>query len=561
MQFGVLAGTALLALVSGALLDRSLRKASPPTYQQLTFRRGLIESARFSPEGHSVLYSAAWNSDPIHVFSVRPESPESSPLSLPEAQLFSVSRKGDLAVGVRPNWSGPPTLARVPVSGGAPREILNDVTSADWAPDGEDLAVSHVVDGRERLEFPVGKVLYQSRGWISDLRVSPDGKLVALADHPVLGDTPGSVVVVDRSGKSKTLSAGWYDLSTVVWHPSGREIWFSATTNGVRDRIWAVTLSGQKRLVAEGPGMLVLQAVSPSGQVLMSHDTFRNSIVGVPPGETDERDFSWLDFSYPVDLSEDGKTLLFEEWGEAGGASGAVYLRHFDGSPPVRLGSGLGLALSRDGQWVVSSTYTDPPRFVLLPTAAGQPRLLPAGTGLHYEEWADFLPSGKAVLFRAVESGRGEGIYIQDLQGGGPRILVRGGTAGGTFGGGGSLAEHTVSPDGKFLAAVDSERRVRLFSLEGGEPRIVPGVEAGERPIRWSEDGRRLFVGRFEGAVGRVFRVDVSTGQRELWRESRPDPAGLLVRNVALVLTGDGKTWFSGYQRRLSELYLVEGLK
>jgi WD40 repeat protein len=293
----------------------------------------------------------------------------------------------------------------------------------------------------------------------------------------------------------------------------------------------------------------------------MSHNTFRNSIVGVPPGETEERDFSWLDFSYPVDLSQDGKTLLFEEWGEAGGTSGGVYLRHFDGSPPVRLGSGLGLALSPDGQWVASLTYTDPPRLVLLPTAAGQPRSLPVSAGLHYGEWAEFLPGGKALLFRAVESGQREGIYLQDIQSGSPRKLADSGTLGATLGGGGSLAEHTVSPDGKFLAAVDSERRIRLFSLDGGESRLVPGVEAGERPMRWNEDGRRLYVGRFEGTVGRVFRVDVSTGQRELWRESRPDPAGLLARNVALVLTGDGKTWFSGYQRRLSELYLVEGLK
>ncbi|HTO75125.1 MAG TPA: protein kinase [Thermoanaerobaculia bacterium] len=558
------AASALLVVAAGMLLERTFRKPELPTYRQLTFRRGRVDNARFGPDGQSIVYGATFGGDPPRVFSVRPESPESSPLALPMALLFSISRTGELAVGVRPSWSAPATLARAPLSGGAPREVLNDVTSADWSPGGEDLAVSHVVGGKERLEFPIGKVLYESRGWIEDVRVSPDGTLVALADHPVSGDTTGSVIVVDRAGKVRTLSAGWYDLSSVNWAPSGREVWFSATTSGVRDRLWAVTLSGKRRLVAEGPGGLLLYAISRSGQAVVGHSTFRNEIAGVPPGETEERDVSWLDFSFPVDLSEDGRTLLFEEWGEAGGSSGAVYVRHFDGTAPVHLGSGLALALSPDARWVLSLTYTEPRQLVLLPTAAGQPRPLPGGErlNLHYQEWGQFLPNGKAFLFRAAEPGRKQRLYIQDLDGGAPRPVAGEGTLGATLGGGGSLAEHTVSPDGRWIAAVDSDWRIRILSLSGGEKsRPIPGVEAGERPIRWSGDGRRLYVGSFNGTTGKVFRVDVATGQRELWREFHPDPAGLLPRNVALVLTGDGKTYFVGYQRRLTELYLVEGLR
>jgi hypothetical protein len=552
----LLVATSIAALAAGMLLDRTLRKPQPATYRQLSFRRGLVGGARFSPEGNSIIYSAAWGGDPFRIFSVRPESPESSPLSLPDAWLFAVSRSGELAIGLRPTFGRPATLARVPISGGAPREVLNDVAQADWTPDGTELAVVHVVGGKHRLEFPIGRVLYESRGWISDMRFSPRGDLVAIADHPVVGDVPGSVVVVDRSGRARTLSAGWYDLLNLCWSPSGDEVWFSATASGVRERLWAVTLSGKRRPVAEAPGALGLRAISPSGQVLLNQGSYRESIVGVPRGETAERDFSWLDFSVPVDLSEDGKTLLFEEWGEGGGSNGAVYLRRFDGSPPVRLGEGLALALSPDSQWVLTQSYAEPPRLVLLPTGAGQPRPLATAGEMRYQELGGFLPGGKRIVFLASEPGHGKRLYVQDLDGGNPRAF----TADGMLGARHDLG-HRVSPDGKSVAALDSSERVRLFPFDGAESRLVPDIEPLEYPLRWNEVGQLLYVLKLDGAVGRVSRVDVSTGKRELWKELRPDPAGLIANNTSLVLTADGKTYFCGYQRRLGELYLVEGLK
>ena len=542
------------AALAGMFLDRSFRRAQSPTFRQLTFRRGLITAARFNPEGGTVLYSALFGADPARIFAVRRESPESSPLNLPDAYLFSVSRTGELAIGLGAEFLSRLTLARVPVSGGAPREILNDVTAADWSPDGADLAVAHVVDGRTRVEYPIGKTVYESRGWVTNVRVSPKGDWVAIADHPVLGDTPGSVLVVDRSGKTRVLSSGWYDLASLAWSPSGGEVWFSANASGSRHSVWAVTLSGKKRLVAEAPGSLLVDAISPSGTVLLKQDSYRSIILGIPPGATQERDVSWLDFSYPIDLSDDGRTLLFEEWGEGGGGAGSVYLRHFDGSPPVRLGHGLGLSLSPDGKSVLTLSYGEPPRLVVLPTGAGQPTALAALEGMRYKEKAAFLPGGQQIVFAAREGARGSKLYVQDLAGGSPRAVSAEGALG-------EEAPISLSPDGRLVASLGPDRRTRLFPLDGGAPRPVPGVEPGEIPIRFTQDGRLLYVLVARNRTVNVFLVNVLSGERSLWREFHPDPAGLIASNTAVVLTADGRTWFCGYQNRLSELYLAEGLK
>jgi len=559
--WALIATAALVAAAAGGFLGASrLRPSKPPTYRQLTFRRGFVGTTRFAPDGHTVLYTASWNGEHPRLFSVRPESPESSALNLPEALLGSVSRLGELAIGVdagepsaNPDFS---TLARVPLSGGSPRDILKDVEAADWSPDGKELAVVHRVAGKARLEFPMGKVLYESTGEIYNLRVSPSGDRVAFADHPVYGDTDGSVIVVDGSGHGTPLSSGWYDVGSVAWSADGREVWFSASRTGNRRSLWAVTLSGRQRLLADVPGAIDMEDISPDGKVLLTHSTFRSSVLGVRAGETVERDLTWLDFSAPVDLSEDQKTLIFEEWGEGGGSSGSVYLRRLDRQEPVRLGEGLGLALSPDEQWVLTRLYTSPPRLVLLPTGAGEAKAVP-GEGIHYGEAGAFLAGGKQILFLGHEAGRPSRIYRQDVEGGKPSPVT--GEVETNIGNSGGIA---VSPDGKLVAWPGADRRLMLYPLDGGEPRPVAGAELGEVPVRWSRDGRSLFVYRVDWLTVKVTRVDPVTGTREPLRELTPaDPAGVQLWNYSLVLAADGKSYFWGVQRRLGEVYLVDGLK
>ena len=102
-------------------------------------------------------------------------------------------------------WESRGTLARVPLGGGAPREVLEGVETADWAPDGGSLAVARDGGARRRLEFPVGKVLYETAGWISGVRVSPDGRRVAFWNHPSRGDNLASLDVIEADGTRRSL--------------------------------------------------------------------------------------------------------------------------------------------------------------------------------------------------------------------------------------------------------------------------------------------------------------------------------------------------------------------
>ncbi len=188
-------GLALLVGTGGGLLAGKpfWRLTIPnPRYHEITFRRGDIRSARFASDGQTILYSAAWQGNPVEIFSARPGAAESRSLGLEHTQLLAVSPTGEMAVALNSHrtgtWVNVGTLASAPLAGGAPRELLENVQWADWAPDGSGLAVVRDVGGRNRLEYPVGKVLYETGGWISHPRISPKGDMVAYLDHSLQGD-------------------------------------------------------------------------------------------------------------------------------------------------------------------------------------------------------------------------------------------------------------------------------------------------------------------------------------------------------------------------------------
>src|SRR6202008_1865802 len=117
--------------------------------------------------------------------------------------------------------------------GGASRDVLESVQDADWLPDGSNLAVTHYVDSKFKLEFPIGNVVYETSGWISDPRVSPDGKSIAFLDHPVMGDDRGTAAVIDPSGKMRTISGDCESTQGLAWSPKGDEIWFTCSQHGL----------------------------------------------------------------------------------------------------------------------------------------------------------------------------------------------------------------------------------------------------------------------------------------------------------------------------------------
>ena len=553
---GIALAVAGLSLVS-FFVGRKLEHIQPhpgPSFHPLTYRLGVITGARFAPDGQSVIYSAAWDGKPVETFSTRVGGPESRPLGLPSAGVLAVSSAGELAIslGCELNWAEcRGTLARMPLAGGAPREVLEDVFYADWSPDGKNLAVVRPVEGRFRLEYPIGNVLYETDGWITYPRFSPKGDRIAFLDHPNLGENNGSVSMVDLMGHKTTLSSGWKELKGLAWSPSGDEVWFSANRMTRAQLVYAVTLAGKERLVLETAGWMRLQEISPDGRALLIATSPRSRIIGQTPGPRAERDLSWFDWSTAADLSADGKKLLFYEWGEGVAGTPIVYLRDTSGGDAVRLGEGRALALSPDGKWALALQQGPPPRLVLLPTGPGEEKSLPS-SGLNEYYSARWFPDGKRILLVAAGSDGKPRSYVQDLDGGGAKAITDE-----------TVQAVLVSPDGKLFAAIDAAGHYELRPVNGGEPRPIRGALSGDELVQWSADGRFLYVQGLDDSAVEFFRLNLVTGRRESWkRVEAADPVGLIgIQPASVHITPDGKSYVYSYWKTLTELYLADNLK
>jgi Tol biopolymer transport system component len=552
------AAVVLLAAALSAGYVAGVRNAAapPPVYQQLTFRRGPVWAARFAPDGKTVVYSAAWDGNPTEVFLNSPESPESRPLGLPGADVMAVSSSGEVAVSLGSHVAAPyiraGTLARTSMTGGgAPREVLENVVAADWSPDGRELAVVRNVSGRTRLELPIGKVWYETAGWIGEPRVSPQGDRVAFIDHPIVGDDGGSVAVVDRAGKKTTISGVFASARGLAWAFSGSEVWFTAAEVGSNRAVYGATLAGRQRVVARVTGCLNLLDISREGRVLLSHGSEIVGMVASAGGDVKERDLSWLDYGNATDISPDGKTMVFFESGEGGGPGYSVYLRKTDGSPAVRLGEGAGGSLSPDGKWVAALFHpTSDQQIILYPTGAGEPKLLSKeGLKGRSPRW---LPDGKRILFQAVEEGHRARIYVRDVEGGKPRAITPEGYS--------NIAG--ISPTGKSFITLGPDGRFVLVSVEGGQPVPVPGLGRDDAVTGWTADERFVFVRREGRSVtARMERLDLATGRSEKWKELAPADRAGLIEVAAPRIAPDGRSYAYATARLLSQLFLVKGMK
>ena len=554
----ILAMSAVLAVVVGVvafIVGKRSGSTPPPTYQRLSFNRGTIQNARFTPDGQTVVYSARWNGNPLNIFTARTGKAESRPLNMENTSVLAISSSNELAVlrNIRGPAANRGTLARMPVDGGAARDILEDVQEADWSPDGTKLAVVRWVNGRNQLEYPIGKVLYETAGYISDLRVSPRGDLVAFMDHQVQWDDRGWVAMVDQAGKKTVLAGEWSSEHGLAWNPAGTEVWFTADRGGESSALYAVTLAGSERLVLPTTTNLSLCDISRDGRVLLDSYIDPANIAGLLPGETKERDFSWLDHGWLSDFSPDGKTILIHDTGEGAGINYAVYLRRTDGSSAVRLGDGDGPKLSPDGKWT-TATFFAPPQIALMPTGAGETRILERGPIEQYGKRSGWFPDGKQIAFEGREPGHGWRLYVQGIEGGPPRPITPEGTTG-------SSREIFISPDGRSVIALDAQHNPSFYTVGGGAPRPISGLESEDNVIGWSSDGHSLYAARTQTMPIRVYKVDPVSGHRELIKEVIPaDPAGIDSPNIIL-LTPDGKGYMYSIRRHLSDLYVVEGLK
>lgn len=550
-----------LACVLAALLwIRRDARPPEPAFQRLSFGRGTIFSARFAPDGKSVVYGAAWDGKPFQLFLTRIGSFESRALGV-DADILAISPVGEMAVLMNQHFSQASrqgTLALMSLTGIAPRKVLDNVQDADWSPDGSKLAVTHYVGSHCTLEFPPGKVLYQTTGeaWLSDPRVSPRGDQIAFLEHPLgRNEDAGYLAVIDLAGNKRTLSQESVSVSGVAWDPAGDAIWFSGwePATGVLRAIFKVTTAGQQFLVRRDSSNMALQDVSRDGHLLLTRNSYRSEVLGrIYPGNT-ERELGWHDYSYASDISADGSTLLLSVQGESSGTGYEVYLRKTDGSPAVRLGDGIPRRLSPDGKWALTAypwgiRPTAAPQLLLLPTGAGQPVALTHDSISHH--FATLLPEGKRFLFDGSEPGHAPRNWIQGVGGGKPLPITPEGTVG-----------QSVSPDGKLLVAVDGEGKFWLYPTDGGRPRALSGIEPGEDPLQWTSDGKDLFVANGYVIPVKVYQVEVSTGHRHLVYKLAPsDAAGLWDIHPTLI-TPDGKSYVYSPYKILSDLYVASGLK
>ena len=543
-------GLAAFALAAAAYVTgRRSSTHSLPEFRPITFQRGVVGASRFAADGKTVVYTATWPGTRRDVYTAQPGSPESRSLNLEDAQLVGVSGSGELAVLLARGPGPGRTLARLPMGGGAPRDVAERVVRAAWGPDATSFAVVRAEGGRNRLEFPVGKPLYDGV-YLDNVRVSPRGDLVAVTDHPLAGDNRGDVAVVDLAGRKRTLSSGWSDIRGLAWSPDGKEVWFTATRMGIELNLWAVTPDGRERQVYRAPGSMQIQDSLPDGRVLLVVGRARPRLVGRAPGEAQDRDLSWLDYGWAADLSADGKTFLFGEQGEGAGLEYSAYIRGTNGSPPVLLGKGATFSISPDASRVLVVNLTPPAHLALLPTGAGDPRPLPPGRVAQFH-WGSFFPDGKRIAFTGNEEGKGPRLFIQDLAGGDPKPVSPEGVA--------AFEGNNVSPDGAFLAG-SSEAGLILYPTAGGEPRPVAGAVPGDQPLRFSRDGRFLYC-RGEGTLSKVFRLDLAKGTRELWKELVPTGASSAGRITALTIAPDVGAYAYTFSETMTTLYEVRGLQ
>jgi len=529
--------------------NRTKEKPPEVSFKRMTFRRGDVHGARFSSDGETIVYSAAWDGKPAEVFIANRRSPEARPLGTPDAELLSIAKTTELAVLLRRDrLTNLGTLARVPLAGGVPREVANDVLQADWSPDGSTLAIIRFANDKFRIEYPIGTVRYETVHLIKELRLSPDGNRIGFLEQY---GGQNDIAIIDKK-QPVAIARGWSRGATgLAWNPNGQEIWISGTDTAAPPSLYAVSMKGDVRLVERLTGSAKLFDIAQNGSVLLSNGMWRAALEYQPPDDPTERDVSWLDWSVLADLSADGKTILFNETREGGGKGSAVYLRKVDAATPVRIGDGYGDGLSPDGKYALTHVAS---KLVLLPTAAGEQRELKL-TG-NFDFGAAWFPDNHRVVIGGALPNKGYQLHVIDIL----DETVTPITPENIWSN--SIRPFAISPDGRTVAGMTSQETIALYPVAGSRsPAPVIGAQKGEVPIAFSADGNALYVYRPTSLPAQVYRVNLLTGARELWKRFSPtDPAGVY-KISPVAVTPDGGAYAYSALRTLSDLYVAEGLR
>jgi eukaryotic-like serine/threonine-protein kinase len=547
-----------IAMVGGWKISAALRAVTGSQFHQVTYRRGMLGSARFTPDGQNIIYTAAWEGSEPELYTVAANTVGGHPLGIRNARLLAVSRHGEIAVALAPtqlaSFLAPGTLARTTDANNAPKPEIENIQAADFTPDGSALAIVRYVPAEQmcQLEYPIGKVLHRER-LVDNLRFSPDGRYLAFIKHENPGDDRGTAVILRSTGEKVAASALYESAQGLAWSASGDEVWISSPLES--GEIHALKLSGKSREPLAVPGRLHLQDVSASGQLLVEQGIARRGIVISNSDGRSERDLSWLDFGYLRAISSDGRTILFEEEGTES-QSYQIFVRDVDGSPAIPIGEGYGLAISRDKHWALGEKLTESTDEIwLLPVGPGEARRM-SPANLSPLVGASFLSDSRRIVYIAAEAGHRPRTWLQDINSSNPRPITPEGTTG-----------FVVSPDDKWL--ITGQRVVAgvyqdatLRSIEGGNMEDVRGLKPKETVLGWTSDNQVYVASAANGSLTtlHIDKLNPLTGARTAWRDVAMPPIGGVLPDPPII-TPDGATYGYDYRLRLSDLYTVSGVR
>ena len=559
----VLLVAAILALLLAAVaatwfLHRPA--AGHADFIKMTFRPAYVRHARFSPDGRTVVFDSTTDGKPTELVSTRTDTMVAQRLNV-TGSILDISSKGDLAIATAvsfdPKFSPQGRLAVAPLGGGSARELLDGVLDADWTPDGSALAIARRVNQHVQLESPPGKILYQTDGYISDLRFSPSGDTIAFVDHQIYGDDRGYVDVIDAQGKRKVLSREFASIQGLAWAPSGKEIWVTASLGSGPRPLRAIDLNGRERILLAAPADMHLQDIAENGNVLLTVEDFRDQQLLVETASGKVTDIGTFPFQITDGLSRDGSMVLLNGYDVGENSDYNLYVQKTDGSAPTMIGLGTGLGLSFDRKWALSLSPLDLRQLRVIPIGVGEPHTLTAPAGQSY--WsATWMPDGKSVVIITVDSGHQRSSYIQDIETGATRPIA----GKGKWLAGIDDRSMAISPDAKSCIVTDGQGSYWIQPLDTGAATEIKGLLENEQPLQWHNDSQNLFVERrVSDSEIEIYDFNLASGQRKLWTKFSPPDKTAVIAVRHPIITPDGSRAVYVVQRIFSTLYLGKDIQ
>ena len=551
IRSGALVLVMIAAVLAAYFIGRRNVSSSTASYEQLTYETGYAGPARFTRDGNTVIYSAAWNGGAKQLYSQRSHSNQATPLNL-DADVLGIADNGDMAVILKrrflASWLQRGTLARMPLEGGAPRPILEDVYEADITRDGKEFAVVRRERGKQRLEYPIGKVLFETSGWITDVRISPDGTHVGFIDHPTIPDDRGAIALSDKDGHVQRLTTYFPTGRSMCWDPAGKELWYTASFGGEEDAgMYAVNLAGKTRTVLRSPTELVIEDVSASGKVLLESVRYQIEMGVKHSGENRVRD---LENSVDLgSLSPDGKWIVYNLFE---GSDYQSYVKNSDGGAAVKLGAGYGAGITWNADFVAAAQNSQPHKLYLYPTGIGEQKVIDLGELFAafgtFENDLTFSRDGRWAAFSAFDGKGDVRDYLLDMRDSRFRPVTPPGTR---FG--------KLSPDGTRIITRDiAAEKYVLVDVPSGKTSDIPGIEKEDEILGWNLDGHTANVWNQE-LPARISQLDVASGRRQLVQTV--EPLAMLGSMYARMATSaDGKTAVYRHRRGLYAIYTADGL-